>query len=99
MPSETPGRVNLWSINTSWWKEFIRSDKIIEKQEDTRSKLALWFSIFYWIVITSYIAYVILWDPSQTKINLLNVVLSATTWFVWTILWFYFGEKSKNDFK
>jgi hypothetical protein len=88
------GRVNIISD----WGEKYKStnDKIKEKQEDTRSKMATRFSIFFFVVITFYILYTIFWDPNQQKINLLNIILSATTWFVWTIIWFYFWEKSKD---
>lgn len=71
------------------------SPSIPEKQETTRSSLAKGFSILYGIVLCSYIIYGIFLEPTQEKNSILSIILSATTWFVWTILGFYFGQNSK----
>lgn len=88
-------KISLWE--KQFWKTYtIDDEKIKHKQESTRSKLAIGFSIWFFIIVLVYIIYLMFWNPDQNKVNLLNIILSSTTWFVWTILWFYFWQQSKE---
>ena len=75
---------------------FSSSPSIPEKQEDIRWKLAVWFSIWYWCLLFLYVYISIFVDITAEQWNLLSIMLASGTWFVWTILWFYFGQTSNK---
>ncbi len=79
------------SSNTSITKH----NNIIEKQERTRSLLAIGFSIWYGALIFLFVVILVTRELSVANANVLTVLLSGSTGFVWTILWFYFGQNSK----
>lgn len=81
-----------FEVNTS--KTNITTTNIKEKQEGIRWNLAIGFSIWYGCLIFMFIYIIIFKDISVEQSNLLTVLLSWTTWFVWTILWFYFWQNS-----
>lgn len=70
---------------------------IPEKQEKVRGHLAIWFSIWYGLLLIFYILILIFVNLSSEQWNLLSVILSSWTWFVWTIIWFYFWQNSIKE--